>query len=355
MGHACGAVSARIVTWLLVLGVVAWLGRTLWIGGVLRGIEPHFAGICRPVAGVAGPEDLTVDPETRVAWVSSFDRAAAERGESGRGAIYAYALGEDDATPVNATPEAPADFHPHGISLWQGGGGRDSLFVVNHAAGRHSIEIYDIVMGRLVHRRTLADPLLVSPNDVVTVSPDRFYVTNDHGRPEGFGRVLEEWLRLPLASVVYFDGSRFVEAATGIRMANGIQASPDGRTLYVAASLGREVRVYDREPESGALELRERIPLGTVPDNIELDAEGALWIAAHPKVLQLVRYNAGRVATVPSQVLRVVRGTTGRWQVEEVLLDRGDALSAASTAAPHASRLLVGAIRDSKFLDCQRR
>jgi hypothetical protein len=114
----------RLLLALLALLVLGWGLRTLWLGGVLRSIEPHFDGRCITVAGVAGPEDLTLHPERQVAYVSSYDRTAVDRGESGAGALYAYGLDRQPGALVNLTPDEDADFRPHGLSLWRGEGGR---------------------------------------------------------------------------------------------------------------------------------------------------------------------------------------------------------------------------------------
>jgi len=44
---------------------------------------------------------------------------------------------------------------------------------------------------------------MISPNDVVAVAPDQFYVTNDHGYPHGFMLTLEDYLQLPASSLLY--------------------------------------------------------------------------------------------------------------------------------------------------------
>lgn len=338
---------------LILLLVAAWLARTLWLGGLFRTLEPHFGGRCTEVTGIPGPEDLTIHPRTGVAYISSCDRFALERGESPRGAIYAYALDAPSPSPVNLTSAELTDSCPHGISLWVDPDGRDRLFAIVHRGELHSIEVYDLEGDRLVHRESLSDPLLVSPNDLVAVGRDALYVTNDHGWPPGFARTLEEWLRLPLATVVRWDGARFSKAVSGVRVANGIQASADGRTVFVAGSLDRGVRVYDRDATSGALTHREDVALDTVPDNVELDAEGGLWIGAHPKVLELVEYRNGRAPRAPSQVIRASRTGGGGWDVEEILLDSGEKLSASSVAAVRGRRLLVGGIYEPRFLDCE--
>ena len=150
---------------------------------------------------------------------------------------------------------------------------------------------------------------------------------------------------------MHWDGKAFREVAGGIRIANGIQVAPDARTVYVVSTIGQELRVYDRDPGSGALRLRQEIPLGSGGDNLELDADGSLWIGSHPQLLTLVRYMSGALPYAPSQILRVVPGRTGT-PVEEVYLNRGEQVSGASVGAVRGKRLLIGTVADSKFLDC---
>jgi sugar lactone lactonase YvrE len=110
--------------------------------------------------------------------------------------------------------------------------------VVNHpdegrvapGDGRQTIEIYDWQDDRLVHRQTLMDPLLVSPNAIVAAGRDSFYVSNDHAY-RGLMRTLEEWLRLRRSTVAYADHGRFSLAAEDINYANGINLSLDGKRL----------------------------------------------------------------------------------------------------------------------------
>ena len=69
---------------------------------------------------------------------------------------------------------------------------------------------------------------------------------------------------------------------------NGINVSKDGRLVYVAGrDLAHRLWVYDRDPATQALTLREEVFLGTGPDNIEVDAQGDLWIGAHPQLMKV--------------------------------------------------------------------
>ena len=333
---------------------VAWVVWLLNAAGEFRTLAPHFDGTCTPVTGLVGTEDLTIHPQTGVAYLSSCDFRSVLAGRSARCSLYAYDLNATSPRPVDLLPDAEPGFLPHGISLHVAADGTATLFAINHAGGHHSIEVYDVGPTRLTHRATLADPSLVSPNDLVAVTPTQVYVTNDHRHAAGPMRAVEEYLRQPWTNVVLWDGRGFREVAAGIQLANGINVSRDGRTLYVASVIGQHVRVYDRDAATGSLTLRGEISLGTGPDNIEMAADGTLWIGAHPKLLTVVRYMGGGVAHAPAQVLHVVPTRDGG-EVREVYLDAGDQLSGASVAAVRGSRLLIGAIADSKFLDCTMR
>ncbi len=332
-------------------GYVVWL---LNAAGELRTLTPHFDGSCAAVPGVVGAEDLTIHPRTGVAYVSSCDWRSVRAGKPATCAIFAYDLSSPSPRLVNLTPDAGPDFRPHGISLYVAPDGATTLFVINHARGHHTIEVYDVASAGLTRRLTLADPLLVSPNDVVAVSPTTLYVTNDHHYPTGAMRTVEDYLRRPWANVLLWDGGRFREVARGIRVANGINVSPDGRTIYVVATIGGTLRVYDRDATSGDLSFRYDIPLASGGDNVEVDADGGLWIGAHPKLLTLVSYMDGRRPEAPSQVLHVVPREHGG-DVHEVYLDGGTQLSAATVAAVRGKRLLIGPLADSKLLDCTMR
>jgi arylesterase / paraoxonase len=349
----------------LVVGAGAYAAYIYVLAGETKSIASHFAGSCRAVGGVVGAEDLLIDPDSRVAYISSDDRRATIAAQPVRGAIFGYDLSAPRPVPRNLTPDVDATFHPHGIGLWVTPHGRRLLFVVNHprsslfaddagSGPAHTIDIFEHANdGPLVLKRRITSDLLISPNDVVPVDEDRFYVTNDHGSAPGLGRTLEEYLRLRRANVLYFDGQRFTLAAGDLRYANGIATSPDGGLVYVSEVTSFSVAVYRREPTSGALTQAGAIPLNTGPDNISIDSAGDLWIGAHPKLLTFTAHAKNAAQRSPSQVLRVRRGAAEVLEVSEVFSSRGDDLSGSSAAAWHAGRLLIGSVFDPHFLDCQ--
>lgn len=348
---------ALVVVALLLVVVAGFLLRLAWIGGMFRSIEPHFDGRCRLIEGPVGTEDVTIDPAGPRALVSAADRRAELAGQPVPGGIWSYPLDQPDAQPVNLTPDAGVYFQPHGISLWREPDGRAALFVVNHPPAGHgwpanTIEIFDVLGDRLVHRATLTDPRLVMPNDLVAVALDRFYVTNTHAHPPGFLQTVETYLQLRGAEVLHYGLGGFSTAIPDLVFPNGINVSPDGRTVYVAAVTWQSVLVYDRDPATDVLTERGVIDIDSGGDNIEIDADGALWIGSHPKMLAVPKHAEDPSHPSPSQVIRV---SPDGEVVEEVYLNDGSPMSAASAAARHGNRLIIGQIFGNGFLDCEMR
>jgi arylesterase/paraoxonase len=343
---------------LAVLGLVVavFAARIMWFGGVFRTIVPHFAGQCHLVTGPVGAEDLTIHPKTGVAYISASDRRRTLNGNPVPGAIFAYDLNAADPRPINLTPNAEVSFQPHGLSLWVGADGREVLYVINHPPAQtgkpaNTVEIFDLKDGALMHRGSLTDPLLVMPNDLVAVGYDHFYLTNTHNHPPGWMQTAETFLQIPGAKVLSYADGKFHPAIENLVFPNGINRSADGRTIYVALTTPRRVVVYDRDPATDRLTQHDEIFLGSGTDNIEVDADGNLWIGAHPKLLRVNALRDDPLALSPSQVLRVSRAGGG-YQVDEIYLNGGEQIAGASVGAVRGSRLLIGQIFGDGILDC---
>jgi arylesterase / paraoxonase len=339
-----------VVAVVVVLTIIAaWVLRLYWTVGEFKTLESHFAGTCTSVPGAVGAEDIVIHRAQGIAFVSAADRRELMAGRPPRGALYRYDLADPEHRLRNLTADASAEFHPHGVGLHVGADGRTVLFVVNHERGKNTVEVYGWNGAALSHEKTIADPLMVSPNDIHPLDHARFFVSNDHINPPGWGRTLEEYLQREISNVLYYDGSRFQVAAAGIGLPNGVNASPDGRTLYVASTITGSIRVFDVDA-TAALSPKGRIQIGSGVDNIDVDTDGRLWVAAHPKLLTFVRHASDPTVPAPSQVFRIEPGSG---QVEEVYLEFGTSLSGASVAAVHDGRMLIGTVFDPKFLDCR--
>jgi len=267
---------ARLIITVLGIAIIALCVRMAMVvipaSGALVTVTDYNTDSCRAVEIAPGTEDVTFDPVTGLAFVSATERRSGNADI--RNGIYVF----DPSAPETVrlvSSDAPADFRPHGISLWRGedetGANLARLFVISHPQGGHQVLIYDVAEdGGLRHLQTVSYPALISPNDLVAVGPEQFYATNDvrfGDTPMGYA---EAFLGLPLGSISYFDGQSGEIVAGGLSYGNGVNVSADGQTLYAAAFIGRSVHVFDRDIETGALnrQAQHRVPLGL--DNIEI-------------------------------------------------------------------------------------
>ncbi|MBN2206645.1 MAG: SMP-30/gluconolactonase/LRE family protein, partial [Candidatus Aminicenantes bacterium] len=346
----------RMIVGLAVVLVLAGLlaVRSLYLAGAFKSIKPHTGCERLVLGGIPGPEDIAIHPITGRAFISSDDRRARAAGRDVPGRIFVLDPTADVPAPRPLARSAPADFHPHGISLFAAADGQTLLFAVNHKAVGPSVEIFEVAGDALIHKESIADPRLSSPNDILAVGPRRFYVTNDHGSRSRRGRDIEAYLFLRRASVLYFDGRALEVAAKRVGYANGIAMTPDGATVYVAGTTDRSIHAYKRDPASGRLTRSFRIKTGTAVDNLAVDSAGSLWAAAHPKLLRFARHAARPEALSPSQVLRIAAPHAEDAAVEELYLDDGREISGSSVAAPFPGGFLVGQVFGDKVLLCRR-
>jgi arylesterase/paraoxonase len=347
----------RILGWLLLVVLIAvgvWAYFFAQAAGLFLDLKPVPLA-CRTVTGggIVGVEDLTIDPETKLAYLAGYDRRAAFAGKPTRGAIWIYDLNAPDTAPVDATAAAlPDGFWPHGISLYRGADGKKTLFVISHAGGKHSVEIFDVDGATLTFRRTVTDPSMVAPNDLVGVGPDAFYVSNDHANPTGWMRTVEDYLRLKQTTVQFFDGQAFTTALSGIGGANGITVSADGKSLYLSAASEQTVRVYDRDLANNKLTQRAAVAVPGWPDNLEVLGNGDLLLGLHSKVLELVAHVADPAKPSASHVMHLRANGKGGFAPHTIYYNLGDEISGVSVGASVDKRLLIGSIFEAKILDC---
>jgi arylesterase / paraoxonase len=347
---------AVVVIAIVVVGLAGLVGRTLTMAGMFDTVTP-LPRQCRALAGVVGAEDMEADRAHGLLFVSATDRRATSAKPSTTDGLYTLSLA-DPGAGFTKLAGAPHVFHPHGIGLFHGADGSLTLMVVNHLSPtEHAIDIFDVKVANGIATMTQTGDIesdkLISPNDVLAVGKSQFYVTNDHGSRSDLGKTLENYLMLPRADVLYFDGSVFREVASHLVFANGIAASPDGAHVYVAESTARRVETFGRDLFSGGLALQNTFEMPSGPDNIDVDPQGNLWVAAHPKMFALVAYATDPSKPSPSEVFGLPVAGGIPQSARPVYVDLGRQIGAASVAVPVDRDLFIGSIFDPKILDCR--
>ncbi|GJL92248.1 SMP-30/gluconolactonase/LRE family protein [Hyphococcus sp.] len=322
--------------------------------GAFAKLETKLVDQCRRVDIAPGTEDVTIDPDLKLAFISAADRRFWYEGVEADhvnplNGIYALSMDGSDA--VRRVSPAMKNFLPHGISLWRGENGEKRLFVINHPpTGEELVEIFDVgPAGVLTHLETISFAAMHSPNDIVAVGPRQFYASNDRRFDKGPLSLLESYLALPITDVVYYDGQTGRSVLGGLVYANGINKSIDGKVIYIAELLKRRIGVFTRNEQTGALKRVKNLNVNTAPDNIEVSRDGALWVAGHSKIFDFVEHANDASAIAPSHVIRVNprNGVTS-----DVLISVNGEINASSVGAVWDNTLIVGAVFDGHVMVC---
>jgi len=332
--------------------------KTVVDAGQFKTIEPHFDGECEQIYGLEGPEDIVILDDGRV-FISSDPRRkilseslsmySYEKKDvnSNQGSIFYYDM--DSQKLQNLTSHLDFEFHPHGISTFYSSDKKLYLNAVNHTSEGHFIVSFIFDKGRLSLRKKISDPMLVSPNDLVMINENQFYVTNDHGSKKLRGKLIEDYLQLSKSNVLFYDGLNFNVSLDGLQYANGINISEDFNTLYVSETIGKKVTVYSRDIISNNINLIKTIDVNSGLDNIELDKEGNLWIGSHPRMLDFIKHAKSENNSSSSQVIMI---SNDNYKITEIFLNDGSNLSGSSVASIYNKNLLIGAVFENHFLHC---
>jgi arylesterase/paraoxonase len=347
----------KAVIWMLAgigLALLALAFEVLRFGGAFRTVKAEFAGSCRAIVLGGSSEDMQIDRERGVAYLSLLDRDTVYRGGPGNGSILLLDLNLADPAPRAAMSFDPANFRPHGLSLLKRTGQPTRLFAVSHPAdGSQAVEIAERDPGgAFVPRRTVRDPAFVHPNAVAAVGAEQFYLVNDRLAPDTWRERFNLLGRSGDGTLVYFDGQKARVLVKDLAYPAGLALSPDGAQLYVAEAVAQALRIYARDAASGELRLTRTLELGTAPDNLNVDPDGVVWIAAHPRLLRFVAHARDARERAPTQVLKFDPRRPEAGAVP-VYTDDGMQLSAGTVAAPWRDQFLVGALLDKKVLICK--
>lgn len=306
---------------------------------------------CDTIDNIPGPEDIDIQKgrEERLI-ISSQDRRSFDpEGEAlNRGAIYYVPL-KGRYVPYEFELEQRDDypFHPHGIHVTKHGS-RDYLYVVNHATSRqHSVELFEIKQNSLYFLFRFRSFLLTSPNDVVGISRDEFYVTNDRGSSGSTGQWFETYLTLSLANVVHFRGGYWKVVANDMSFANGIQIDSSEQRIYVTATGDEEVVEFERT-NTGLKKNREFYVPGGV-DNLMWESDSLLTVTTHPSLFDFLRHKNDANVKSPTEIYRL-NVNTGSYQ--KVYGNDGTQLSAGSVGVPVRGKIFIGQVFEPRVLYC---
>jgi hypothetical protein len=344
-----------------------WAG--LVAGAVISGLSTGVAwaapsGVMTFVPGLINAEDMVRVPDTP--WIIASGLADGARTD---GHIYlvnandrsvdtllpAHIAYRPDAKAYPACPGKPdeAKFSAHGLSLRPGHGGTHTLYVVHHGE-RESVEVFELDARLLTPHLTWVGcavyPAGASGNGVAALPGGAFAATNflDTQDPNSIAKMLAGE---PTGGVLVWrpkTGWRVVPAAASISADNGIEASADGKQLFVA---GWGDQTVVRLPVRGTGR-RDVVKTGFHTDNLRWGADGYLYATGQRDSLQnLLKCapNTSKRCDNPFSVLRIDPKTL---RTREVVHDPGGPEFGAASVAlkvggnywlgtPHGDRIAI--------------
>ncbi|KAF8813942.1 serum paraoxonase/arylesterase [Phlegmacium glaucopus] len=207
------------------------------------------------------------------------------------------------------------------------------------------IEIFKTTVGgkALTHIKTVEDPIIISPNDVLGSADGKsFHFTNDNGAKVGLMRY-SNLLGVKTSSVGYCHidhGCKY--AITGTHGSNGITSAPNG-TVYVSNSIYGGVLFLERQADN-TLVISESVKSDYILDNLAIDADGQLWAAGIPHALAAVAqiFNPSRLSPSIAARISINTGPNAfygeKYKLEKVFEDDGKIMSGATSAAYDSQR-----------------
>lgn len=249
-----------------------------------------------PLCGWQNPEDMVALPDDRHVIVSEYGGMNGE--QAGTLSLLnldtetRHVLYSGDSFTGSGSWGAPdcvnapgKEFSPHGIHLSQRADGQMQLLVVQHG-GRESVEMFEVTQSpdgwTLSWRGCVIAPVGSTLNDVAATPDGGFLVTHMMTKRSSALGQFYEFLKASLFGIeggyvlAWQPDAGFSQLSNSQgRLANGIEISPDGETVFVNYSLSGEVRRINWR--SGQIEASN----ASLPplDNITWTPDGQLLMA----------------------------------------------------------------------------
>ena len=190
----------------------------------------------------------------------------------------------------DALLDKPAHLRTHGLSLYIDPAGKRSLFVINHPLNRGTepelVEVFDEVEpGSSGTGRPSRAPSSIRRTTWPPSAPASSTWPTTRCWQGGLAAGLQQ-LGIGASPLTYFDGTTARVVLDDIASGGGINVSADGSTLYVSETSAQRLRVLERNPADGSVTEKARIAVPTSPDNVDVAADGSLWVTGHANTRQ---------------------------------------------------------------------
>ena len=335
-----------------------------WPVGAAIGLASGIAfGACTavgafmPICGLQSPEDLELLPDGRRVLISEM---AGDHGKAGQFAVLD--VGKRRVTDVivekatqndwgdpHCTQRPASEISPHGFFLSRPQQVRLTLLAINHG-DTESVHAYDLSTRDGVVHLAWRGCIDTSYNfNDLAATVDGFIGAHQYDKPMGEGPDAEKRLfgGANTGFAVRWSQSAGFKKIPGTDAAfpNGITVSADGKTAWMAATSGRQVRKIDLVNDVQVASA----PLPLAPDNLSWTPDGQLLVTGADDVHRLARC-ASQVppCKVPFAVARIDPNTL---HSEVIFRHDGSMLMGASVAIITRGRMYIGSFAGDHILE----
>ncbi len=232
-------------------------------------------------------------------------------------------------------------FHPHGIYL-----AGDILYVISHEREPdvHPILIYRISSDSLEFIEGIFNPLLNSPNALLTGPNGEIYVVNDSGKR---GSIMEKVLKLKRASLLMLNkspGGLWESQYMAIELGYPAGINRIGNIIYAGDATQNQIHVF-RISEKGLTPLA---PIKKLKgnDNIRIH-DGKILTSCHVKPLRFIGHVKNPEKASPAEIF-LIDPKSG--ESESLFYSDGTQISGASTAIIYENMLYISQVFDPFLL-----
>ncbi|KAK6604178.1 serum paraoxonase arylesterase [Botrytis cinerea] len=222
-----------------------------------------------------------------------------------------------------------------------------------------TVEVFDLIPGskELKFVKTVANPIIKTPNNIAATGDGGFVVTNDHSTKTGLLHSLD--FLIGGGNIAVCGSDNQCHSGPSNRFPNGIVRGQDG-FYYVASTIRGKVSVYALDSNNKFTQIDE-IDLKMPLDNLSIDANGDILAAAFPDVVKAVKSSHNSTIGVPATAFRIrkfdIEDGGWRYVVTKVLEDiEASVLSGVTSVVhdPKTGRLFLGSITAPFIIVCDR-
>ncbi|CAF0887012.1 unnamed protein product [Rotaria sordida] len=354
--------------------ILAFIGKYMIDFGVFRHIETKGLDKCRLIVAPDGDdlafEDFAIDYQKGIAYMGGDDRRwfhtfnLLNQNIKKQGKFFSFDIESETFNQLNLINYPYEHLHPLGIDLLIGR--KKQLFITNYRVDNEEIigavDIFEIDSSnenQLIWIDSVVHPLFTVPDDVLAIDDKTFYVTNIYRHRKDKSNLMhtiEVFSKRPWSNLLLCSKKNEWQCSIvvdSIALANGIGCSFDFKTIYVAATAEKRIRVYERHYENNSLTYIRSLYVPFLVDNIILNEHDQIIVAGHPNALLYVLHANNRLQhRAPSEVV-IFLDPRSNSTFENLLLTNGELLSASTVGGTYKQKLLVGGFADPGILLCQ--